>query len=323
MPANKTGLTIVVCSYNMDRELPRTLETLTPPFQKGIEDVNLEIIVLDNGSKSLPDLETPTASLCDLRILSPEKKHVSPAHAINWAMSQAKHSLLGLWIDGARMASPRVIQSAIQAWKINPNKVIGTLGFHLGPDVQMKSVKKGYNQKIEDELLDFAQWRRDGYNLFNISALAASSSGGYFLPISESNGVFMTKDFWEEINGLDERFESAGGGYVNLDFWRRAVSQSNNAPWMILGEGTFHQYHGGAATGGDSTARLKMSEEYKKITGQDFKRMRYTPCFVGEINNASATTLLSKRQIVRLILNRYYLVFKTTRIAKRFSWKNH
>jgi hypothetical protein len=28
--------------------------------------------------------------------------------------------------------------------------VIGTLAFHLGPDVQSRSMAKGYNQQVED-----------------------------------------------------------------------------------------------------------------------------------------------------------------------------
>ena len=40
----------------------------------------------------------------------------------------------------------------------------------------------------------------------------------------------------------------AGGGFVNFDFYARAVTAARQV-WTVLGEGTFHQVHDGAATG--------------------------------------------------------------------------
>ena len=37
------------------------------------------------------------------------------------------------------------------AARLSPRPVIASLGFHLGPEVQMQSVAKGYNQRVEDE----------------------------------------------------------------------------------------------------------------------------------------------------------------------------
>ena len=43
-------ISIVVIAYNMERELPRTLYTLLSPYQMGIRNPDIEIIVVDNGS---------------------------------------------------------------------------------------------------------------------------------------------------------------------------------------------------------------------------------------------------------------------------------
>ena len=53
---------------------------------------------------------------------------------------------------------------------------------------------------------------------------------------------------WDELGGLDERFELPGGGLVNHDLYRRACDLPGAELVVLLGEGTFHQYHGGAAT---------------------------------------------------------------------------
>ena len=56
--------------------------------------------------------------------------------------------------------------------------MIGTIAFHLGPELRVESVKRGYNQAIEDELLAGSGWEADGYRLFTISVFAGSSGRG-------------------------------------------------------------------------------------------------------------------------------------------------
>ena len=46
-------VSIVVVSYDMERELPRTLHTLSAPYQVGLESDAVEVIVVDNGSRAV------------------------------------------------------------------------------------------------------------------------------------------------------------------------------------------------------------------------------------------------------------------------------
>ena len=282
--APPVDLTIVVCAYNMARELPRTLFTLSPDYQRGMEGIEYKVIVLDNGSAPPVDEPFLRSILPDVRVVRPEHPQVSPASAINEAMGSAEGSLLGLWIDGARLASPGVLKNAVEAWRSDPTRAIGTLAFHLGPDMQARSVFDGYCAEAEDQLLASVRWRDDGYRLFEISALAGSSEAGWFGCISETNGLFMDRALWNELGGLDERFEAPGGGVVNLDLWQRAVAISGGHPWMILGEGSFHQVHGGVATNGPVEDRAAMMAEYEAIHGHPFVRPSYQAHFVGSLD---------------------------------------
>lgn len=193
--------------------------------------------------------------------------------------------MLGLWIDGARLATPGVVARALEAWRADSSRAIGTLAFHLGPDVQMRSVFDGYDAATEDALLASVPWREDGYRLFDIAVLAGSSTPGWFGCIGETNGFFADRALWTMLGGLDERFEAPGGGFVNLDLWQRAVDASHGQPWMILGEGTFHQVHGGAATNGTVEARAAMVREYEAIHGRAFETPFYQARFVGTLDD--------------------------------------
>ena len=102
-----------------------------------------------------------------------------------------------------------------------------------------------------------------GYRLFELSTLAGSSGRGWFGPLGESNALFMQAALWAELGGLDEEFALPGGGLVNHDLLRRACELPGAELIVLLGEGTFHQIHGGAATSGRYT-REEAGDEYER-----------------------------------------------------------
>ena len=278
----KTELSIIVCGFDMQRELPRTIYTLSKKYQRDIESLNYEILVVDNGSPEPMNLDALCSEYDNVKGIRFENDgSKSPVNAINKAVELSEGGWLGIFIDGARLASPGLIAKAREAYSEDPTKVIGTLGFHLGNRVQMEAVQEGYNQDIEEYLLASVNWMEDGYRLFDISVFSGSCKGGWYKPMAESNAVFMRYDKWKELCGFDARFECPGGGYMNLEFWRRALKHSENHPWIILGEGTFHQVHGGAATNSPQEDRDLMKAEYERLTGDFFDLPVYEPRYVG------------------------------------------
>ncbi|MDK9694016.1 MAG: methyltransferase domain-containing protein [Sulfurimonas sp.] len=263
-------LSVIVINYNMSRELPKTLYTLQSSYQRDIKDKIIEIIVVDNGSTE--PIEIPV-EFTNVKLILVDFKDVSPAKAINIGIKKATSNLIGVMIDGARMASPGIFKYVFEASKISKRPIVSTLGFHLGHDVQMKTVSHGYNQEFEDKLLDVVDWKNNGYELFNISVFAGSSAKGWFWSIAESNALFMTKEMWSELDGYDEEFKTPGGGLVNLDTYARALELPNSDFFTLLGEGTFHQVHGGIATNSkqEDVQKLGFHSEYKNLRGKNFQ----------------------------------------------------
>ena len=302
----------------MGRELPRTLHTLSNTYQRDTGHIEWEVVVLDNGSVPAVDEDALQSVLPGVRVVQPEEILSSPARAINAAMRELRGQLLGLWIDGARMATPGIVRLAVEAWRCDPQRVVGTLAFHLGPDVQMRTMDQGYDANWEDALLASVPWQTDGYRLFDIASVAGSSVAGWFGCINETNGLFLDRRLWDDLRGLDERFASPGGGYVNLDLWERAVRQSGDQPWMILGEGTFHQVHGGVATNGTADARMLMRDEYTRIHGRKFKTPVYRPTFVGALDvdrmSKGAARPLDRLRRVHSVNGRHFRVDLPTAI---------
>jgi hypothetical protein len=280
---NMTPLSIVVVAYDMARELPRTLRSLAPGYQREIRADDYEVVVVDNGSPRPIDpaaLEGfPTSRL---RVTRLEPAPSSPARAANIGLDLAGGDLVGLLIDGARLASPGLLACARLAAGLAERPVIATLGWHLGPDTHMRAEETGYDQSAEDNLLARVGWEEDGYRLFGVSALAGSSRRGWFGPLGESNALFLKREMWSALGGLDERFSLPGGGRVNHDLFRRACALAAAQLIVLLGEGTFHQVHGGVSTSG-RVPREQVDADYERITGVPFEPPPAARLFVGTV----------------------------------------
>jgi len=293
-PSETSGrpkISVIVIAYNMAREIPRTVTSLLPPYQTGLEPGDVEVIVLDNGS-SEPVVEADRDAWPDtVRYRFVEDAKPSPARALNEGVDMARGDFVGLLIDGARMLSPGVLSLALQARGLHDRAVVATLGFHLGPKPQQISTLEGYDQAAEDRLLNGIGWPNDGYRLFDIAALGQSSRMAWFGHIAESNAIFMNRSLYRDEGGYDERFAIPGGGVVNLDFFKRFVEDEANAYVLLYGEGSFHQHHGGVTTSksvsspdesGEGTVWERYMADYREIRGQDYEFPRRRPILLGQ-----------------------------------------
>ena len=62
--------------------------------------------------------------------------------------------------------SPGIFQKSLDIININPDAFVTTTGFHIGKHHQNYSILEGYNQEIEDKLLEKVNLKTNGYSLF-------------------------------------------------------------------------------------------------------------------------------------------------------------
>lgn len=288
-------LSIVVCFHEMRREAPRTLSTLQAGYQRGVDGSEYEVIAVDNGS-TLPVEGRVVAGFGErFQLWLEAERRPSPCVAINRAVRAAQGEFVMICIDGARMHSPGTLFHSLRALALHPRPFVYTLGMHLGPKPQNESMVDGYGRDAEDALLDSIDWRGDGYRLFDVSSVAYSSRQGFLSRLTESNCFTIRREDYLALGGLDERFEGPGGGLVNLDFFNLVHEQPRMQPIMLLGEATFHQFHGGVAanaTPGEHPMK-QMAEEYRRIRGKPFASAWRAPQYFGALCVEHHARLLS------------------------------
>lgn len=287
MPSNPK-LSVIVVIFNMVEEAKKTLYSLSSAYQKGVDADDYEVIVIDNGSTNRVPLDFQRSLGSSFKFFYIDNAPPSPAYAINYGVQRSEGKILSIMIDGARITTPNIVKYTLLAFKAFKRPVVTTLAWHIGPDIHRRAVSLyGHNKTREIELLRRINWRSNGYRLFEISTLAGSSKAGWFSPKSESSYLSMNRVMFDRLQGFDERFDFPGGGLVNLDIYKRACDQEDSDLVMILGEGVFHQMHGGAMTGAseqESMIRMKnWRQQYKQIRGKEFSPPEKTANYIGHI----------------------------------------
>lgn len=295
-------LSIILIVYNMQREAPRSILSLTAPYQQGIDSDEYEILVVENGSSAPLDPEQIRQIAPNIDYHFIENAPPSPAHAINFAVERARGDVLAIMIDGAHMLTPRTLFFGLAPFAYRHNPVVSTPPFFLGPGAQPETVAEGYDAAAEDALLDSINWPEDGYQLFNVGVpYRYKFPNGppklyWFVRRFESNCLFVRKIAFEAIGGCDLRFDIPGGGALMPDLCRELGELPDAHLVQLMGEASFHQVHGGVSTSVTEEEQKRLwatyTAQYEQIRGRPYKVCQKPLEYIGHIPNKAAQTLM-------------------------------
>ena len=291
-PATKPRLSIIVVVYDMSAQAENTVIALGTNYQQGVSIDDYEVIIVENKSPNLMNPDFIESLPENMRYFLRDDPRPTPVHAINFAASKAQGDYICLVIDGARTLTPGVVQNILLGHGLADNTVVSVPGYHLGETLQQESVDTGYGMETERELMGSINWPSDGYRLFDIACFSGTSSAGFFLSNHESNCISVPRDVWHEMGGCDESFSLRGGGFVNLDFYKRACEFPGIQHVVLPGEGTFHQFHGGVTTGGEAQAAREeyisaSKEQYRTLRGEEYSPPLTKPIYLGRFPEPS------------------------------------
>jgi cephalosporin hydroxylase len=293
-------LSVVVVFHNMQREAERTLHSLSRSYQRGIDDLTYEVIAIDNGSAADQRLneETVRSFGPEFRLISiGDSAASSPVPALNEGLRQSTGQHIAFMIDGAHMLSPGVLRHGLTGLRSYSPAIVATQQWYIGPGQQPDVVAEGYDQSVEDLLFHNIEWPSDGYRLFEISHFIGERD--WLDGILESNCLFAPRTLLEQVGAFDEAFLMPGGGYANLELYERLGAHPGVSIVTILGEGSFHQVHGGTTTNdGERTQRREKTfgygEHYRDLRGRTLGGPAKHINYVGSFTTRSAARTRSR-----------------------------
>ena len=301
-PGDAIDLTVIVVFYNMRREAARTLHALSRAYQLDLDDVAYEVLAIENGSD--PDQRLGTEFV---ESFGPEFRYVdmgpeappSPVTALNRGIELARGANVALMIDGAHVVTPRVLRHGLTGLRAYAPALVATQQWYVGPGQQGDAMDDGYDTEYEDRLFDTIEWPHDGYRLFEIGHFVGDRD--WLDGLWESNCIFVPRSLLEQSGGFDESFAMPGGGYANLELYERLGSSPGVTVTTILGEGSFHQIHGGTTTNqtdaDERRARVfGYGAHYAEQRGKPFRGPGKPIHYVGSMPSPSMRRTKSRRR---------------------------
>ena len=287
-PAITKDLSVVVVFFNMRREAARTLHSLSRAYQRDVDGLDYEVIVVENGSA--PDQKLGEEYV---RTFGPEFRYVDldddarrrrPSTHSTKASRVAAGRTIAFMIDGAHVLTPSVLHYGMAGLATYEPAIVVTQQWYVGPGQQPDAMQTGYDEAYEDELFRQIEWPLDGYRLFDIGHFIGDRD--WFDGLWESNCIFVPRKLLEQYGAFDESFEMAGGGYANLELYERLGAAPDVNVVTILGEGSFHQVHGGTTTNvADPQDRratiVGYADHFADLRGRQFRGAGKTLHYVG------------------------------------------
>jgi glycosyltransferase involved in cell wall biosynthesis len=279
-------VSVIVIAYRMPGQLENTLLSLVPDYQQGVSEQDYEVIVMENSSGDNLPPEKVAALPENFHYRLREETSATPVYAVNEAFSLCRAPYICLMVDGARMASPGIIRNALMAYAVNENAVVAIPGYHLGGDEQ--HLVEGVPDQVEAEaaLLAAINWFENGYELFRVSTFSGANRNGYLQPIMECNCIFASRDNYAAIGYASTDFTLPGGGSINLHMYRSLGMLPGTELFVLPGEGSFHQYHGGVTTSSYAEREAEIAKHRVQLHSywpEGFHSLRREPILLGRI----------------------------------------
>ena len=77
-------------------------------------------------------------------------------------------------IDCARLGISYLVRRTVDILVRHPDAFTFVASRHLGPKLQKLAIEEGYNQAVEDELLEAVSWKTDLDSLYAVSVWAGA-----------------------------------------------------------------------------------------------------------------------------------------------------
>ena len=272
-------ISIVVVIYKMSRQAENTLYSFSPEYQLGVDAADYEVIVMENESEDETRRGARRGIQAELLHHRRPNTNSSPVPSLIEGVSLARREPRDR-DDGARMVTPRVLQYALAAFRINPHAMVNVPGYHLGSGEQ--HANHAHDAEVEQQLLDQGRLAHRWLPPLHHLDVLPRSPPTRLPPVMESNAMFCSQsDLHDLVSGADPRFDMVGGGMVNLDLYYEI---GNGACRLFALPGRAPSISSTAASTKPDDSRddllADFRAQYQRLRGRQFRMLERQPaCF--------------------------------------------
>ena len=110
---------------------------------------------------------------------------------------------------------------------------------------------------------------------------------------------------WPRAGEIDQLTET-GGGQCNLDFYKRTVELPHTVLVILMGEGSFHQFHGGVTSNQTREQVVdKFFNQLNDIWHGAYRALTREPIFYGSLSRQAQPNIKSASEWGLKRLNRF------------------
>ena len=275
-PTDAIDLSVVVVFYDMAREAARTLHSLSRSYQEGIDDLDVR------GDRRRQRLASRAAARrrrswrASVRSSASSTcattRCPSPTHALNRAVELARGRAFAFMIDGAHLLTPGVLRFGMAGLRTYDNAVVATQQWYVGPGPAAADGGPRLRPGLRGRAVPAHRVARRRLPAVRDQPLhrrprLVRRRAREQLPLRRPRRCC------EQVGAFDDSFSMPGGGYANLDLWERLARRPDATMVTILGEGSFHQLHGGTTTNDPEhvdrrTKIFSYGEHYRDLRGR-------------------------------------------------------
>jgi hypothetical protein len=278
-------LSIVVILHWARCKAQRTLQSLSPSYQRGIAASEYEVLVVDKGGESAT-AEAFVHGFGSNFHYYQDQNWSSDAEALNWGVRQSHTRYIGVLIHCADILTPHVLDYAKRLTDSVDCPIIALRRFLIAQNLSVP------HERSEGEgLLERNGWLEDPYRMFEVSLFMGKERLGWFGQMWDSAFLALPRDVFESIGGCDERFDVPTSGLLGPDLFARAVTYPQAQVYALLGEGSFiqgdHDVTNLDLIQQENTRYHAFLAHYERIYGRSYDDPELTLEFLGSANPRS------------------------------------
>jgi hypothetical protein len=236
-PAVSPRLSVLMLVHESSRQAENSLSSVLAPYQEET-DGGVELVVVETASRDVLGETRARAHGDGIRYFGMDVGSTR-IDAMTVGLGECRGELVGLFMDGAHILSPRAIDTATRAANLCERPLI------VIPEYRFDEASVPGSHRSDDELawLERVNWKKDSHQLFDAARLGPANPTGFLGPLLGAAGLFAKREQFATLSTPSPLLDVPGGYALRLSIYTQLARVPGTRLIVLAGEGAFRQHH--------------------------------------------------------------------------------